>query len=151
MNVCNLGKFAAYRSIECFGGSGSRIIFDDLLLRGQGRPSPMGSRRSNTENQRNDLIRHDCGTIASPRRRVTICIHDYRPRKAERRKGKKVEFLGRGKSRRNTKNVDISACIEAAFPFVRLCHYAAPEYAQLRYFLTANYASLFIHTSSVEF
>lgn len=51
--------------------------------------SPTGSRRSNTENQRNDLISNDCGTIASPCRRVTICIHDYRPRKAERTRGKK--------------------------------------------------------------
>lgn len=60
----------------------------------------MGSRRSNTENQRNDLISHDCGTIASPCRCVTICIHDYRPREAERTRGKKkVEFLGRGRSK----------------------------------------------------
>ncbi|KAL0122769.1 hypothetical protein PUN28_007458 [Cardiocondyla obscurior] len=48
-------------------------------------PPPIGSRGSNTENQRNDLIRHDCGTIASPGRSVTICIHDYRPRKKKKK------------------------------------------------------------------
>lgn len=65
------------------GGSGSQDDLDDPPLWGQGRPPPpMGSRGSNTENQRNDLIRHDCETIASPGRTVTICIHDYRPRRA---------------------------------------------------------------------
>lgn len=87
---------------------------DDPPLRDQGRPAPpMDSRRSNTENQRNDLIRHDCGTIASPCRSVTICIHDYRVRKAaereEERRGeeKNIEFLSFGGdgSRRDAKNV----------------------------------------------
>lgn len=83
---------------------------DDPPLRDQGRPTPpMDSRRSNTENQRNDLIRHDCGTIASPCRSVTICIYDYRVRKAaergEERKKISNSSLGGDGSRRDAKNV----------------------------------------------
>jgi len=71
-----------------------------------GSSPPMGSRGSNTENQRNDLIRHDCGTIASPGRSVTICIHDYRPRRAWTEERKKIlNSSSRGGSRRDAKNV----------------------------------------------
>lgn len=75
-------------------------VSDWMISTVWGQGSRIGSRRSNAENQRNDLISHDCGTIASPCRCVTICIHDYRPREAERTRGKKKRLNSLGEAGR---------------------------------------------------